>query len=110
MTNYRELRERGPAAFVEETGRRRYWEVLEAERAALRDPDTGSVRDEIVEKVACAACGQDRPYGGFVKDGFRYVRCGNCGTLYINPQLIEEAMMRFWTTSEVAAAWTEVLQ
>jgi SAM-dependent methyltransferase len=107
---YRELRERGPAAFAEETGRRRYWELLTAERSRFRDPDTGSVRDEVVEQVVCAACGSDRPYGGFEKDGFTYVRCGRCGTLYINPQLSEEAMMRFWTTSDVAAAWIEVLQ
>ncbi len=107
---YEELRAKGPASFAEATGRRRYWQLLDAERAALRNPTTGAIRDELLEHVACAACESDKPYGGFEKDGFTYTRCGTCGTLYINPQLTESTLMRFWSTSEVAAAWAEVLQ
>lgn len=107
---YEELRGRGPVAFVEGTGRRRYWELLTEARQSLRDPATGAARAELVEHVRCAACGNDRPYGGFVKDGFSYVRCRRCGTVYVNPQLTEEATMSFWTTSLVAEAWAEVLR
>ena len=110
MSSYEELRGRGPAAFAEQSGRSRYWELLAAERSSMRDPGTGEVRPDLVERVACAACGEDCPYGGFVKEGFTYVRCGVCGTVYLNPQLTDKAMMRFWTSSPVAEAWTHVLR
>lgn len=109
MTSYESLRTRGPAAFAEETGRTRYWHVLTEARLRLVDPVTGRARAELVEDVACAVCNEDRPYGGFLKDGFRYVRCSECGTVYISPQLREEAMLEFWRTSNVASAWVDVL-
>lgn len=110
MSSYRELRDQGPAVFAEQTGRRRYWEVLSAARVAMLDPATGLARAELTEPAVCAACGEDRPYGGFTKDGFHYVRCTSCGTVYITPQLTEEALMNFWTNSPVSEAWTEVLR
>lgn len=109
-SDYEELRGQGPAAFAADTGRRRYWDALDRQRAAFLDPDTGGLRAELGEHVACAACADDDPAPAFGKAGLEYVRCRTCGTLYTLPQLRDEAMMRFWERSEAAELWAEVLQ
>jgi SAM-dependent methyltransferase len=107
-SSYDELRAQGVAAFVHETGRDEYWLALTEQRATYLGPDR-RVRAELVEAVACAACGRDEPRPAFDKDGFSYVRCRGCGTVYISPQLREQALDEYWAESAVAARWLDVL-
>jgi SAM-dependent methyltransferase len=107
-SSYDELRAQGVAAFVHETGRDEYWLTLAEQRATYLGPD-GRVRPELVEAVACAACGRDEAKPAFVKDGFGYVRCVGCGTVYISPQLREQPLDEYWADSAVAARWLDVL-
>lgn len=38
--------------------------------------------------VRCNLCDRDCISELWIKDGFRYVRCQNCGLIYVNPQLL----------------------
>lgn len=45
------------------------------------------------ERVSCPICRRrTNEVQQWTKNGFRYVRCGNCGLIYINPQLSDEAV------------------
>ena len=84
MSAYDELRRQGVAAFVRETGRDAYWRALAGQRARYLGAD-GRARAELVEAVVCAACDRSRARLSFEKDGFTYLRCVDCGTVYISP-------------------------
>jgi len=45
---------------------------------------------EALERVACPACGVDRPQVVFRKQGFGFNRCGGCTHLYVSPRLRSE--------------------
>lgn len=105
---YEDLRGRGVAAFVHETGRDTYWHALAEQRASYVGPD-GLARAELLEDVTCAACGSEQARAAFRKDGFRYLRCLGCGSIYGSPQLREEQLDSYWADSPVAALWLDVL-
>ena len=107
-SSYDDLRGKGVSAFVRGTGRDDYWQALAEQRATYLGPE-GRVRPELVEPVACAACGNEEARPAFEKDGFRYVRCLRCGTVYISPQLREQWLDEYWAGSAVAAQWLDVL-
>lgn len=48
--------------------------------------------------VCCNLCGSDQPEVLFVKDGFRHVRCGTCGLIYVTPRLSDHVGQQevFW--------------
>lgn len=48
---------------------------------------------------ACPGCDADQPQGGFVKAGFRYVRCGQCESLYAAPAPAPDHLSRFYRDS-----------
>lgn len=105
---YEAVRGRGVAAFVRETGRDTYWRALAEQRASYVGPD-GSARSELLEDVTCAACASGDARAAFRKDGFAYVRCLGCGSIYISPQLRDEQLDAYWADSAVAALWLDVL-
>jgi SAM-dependent methyltransferase len=106
--SYDDVRKRGVAAFVKETGRDTYWRALTQQRASYLGSD-GMARPDLLEDVACAACGGADARDVFVKDGFPYVRCLACGSIYIARQLRDEHLDAYWSTSPVAALWLDVL-
>jgi len=40
-------------------------------------------------EVACDLCGSEDQQSLFVKEGFRHVRCRNCGLVFVNPRLAD---------------------
>ena len=46
--------------------------------------------------VFCNLCRNDSASQLWVKDGFQYVRCENCGLVYVNPQLIPSEIQRIY--------------
>ena len=72
---------------------------IEHDRRYLLDRRDGWVN------VNCPACGLDdaRPYGE--KQGFRYVECSACGTVYTNPRPSEELSHAFYAQSMNYAYW-----
>jgi SAM-dependent methyltransferase len=106
--SYQETRGKGVAAYVQATGRDTYWHALAEQRSRFVD-DHGALRPELVEDVSCAVCGPAEARHAFEKDGFPYLRCAVCGTVFIGTQLREEVLDEFWSTAPVAAMWLDVL-
>jgi SAM-dependent methyltransferase len=59
------------------------------------------------QDVACPACGHTAPAEAFTKEGFRYVECTLCGTLFVSPRPDREALDRFYGDSPSATYWAE---
>jgi SAM-dependent methyltransferase len=73
-----------------------------------RDADRLAARRAEFIPVACAFCGSDADADvAFEKDGFSYVECASCGSLYCSPRptaatltawMADSAAVRFWST------------
>lgn len=60
------------------------------------------------EWVHCPGCGSDMSKKQFTKNGFQYVFCLVCGTLYCSPRPREEDLKAFYQHSESARYWSKV--
>lgn len=106
--SYSETRTEGVAAFVEATGRDAYWNALDEQRRRFVDAH-GVLRPELVHDAACAVCGPAEARLVFEKDGFPYVRCLRCGSIFISRQLRDEVLDDFWSNAPVVGMWLDVL-
>jgi SAM-dependent methyltransferase len=106
--SYDETRGRGVAAYVQATHRDAYWLALAEQRATFVD-EHGRLKKELAEEAACAVCGPVEARFAFEKDGFPYLRCARCGTVFIGTQLREEVLDEYWSNAPVAAMWLDVL-
>jgi len=57
--------------------------------------------------INCPACNKNETSFEFEKDGFSYVQCNDCGTLYVNPRPSEEAIRNFYGHSKSTKYWAE---
>jgi len=57
--------------------------------------------------VSCPACFGDVSDAFGEKDGFRYVRCNDCETVYTNPRPSESLLRQFYSQSANYAFWNE---
>lgn len=60
----------------------------------------------VFQDVPCPACGSDDYSKAFAKNGFTYVECRRCGTLYANPRPSEKAYMRFYAQAPSIRFWS----
>jgi 2-polyprenyl-3-methyl-5-hydroxy-6-metoxy-1,4-benzoquinol methylase len=95
--------------FDAETQRDRYFAVRDRELAALVDPATGRIAADLVHMVDCPLCGSSRCTALFVKNGFSFVRCDECGLVYVNPQLDEHVVLDQYRSAETSDLWFDVL-
>ncbi|HOW28803.1 MAG TPA: class I SAM-dependent methyltransferase [Elusimicrobiota bacterium] len=58
-------------------------------------------------EVPCPACDSSEHRESFVKDGFRYVECSSCKTLYTSPRPTQEDFGRFYRESRSSRFWAE---
>ncbi|OFW06469.1 MAG: hypothetical protein A3I61_20050 [Acidobacteria bacterium RIFCSPLOWO2_02_FULL_68_18] len=58
--------------------------------------------------VACVACGGSNGSCQFDKNGFAYVRCADCGTLFQNPRPPLAAFETFYRNSKSSRYWSDV--
>ncbi|QDU61541.1 bifunctional 3-demethylubiquinone-9 3-methyltransferase/ 2-octaprenyl-6-hydroxy phenol methylase [Planctomycetes bacterium Pan216] len=63
-------------------------------------------RDEWVD-VDCPACGEDAAGDYGSKDGFAYVECQDCGTVYTSPRPSLALLERFYAQSKNYAYWNK---
>lgn len=49
-----------------------------------------------LENVACNFCGNDNYKIVYKKDGFNIVKCNNCGLVYVNPRLTQNAITELY--------------
>jgi SAM-dependent methyltransferase len=59
------------------------------------------------QDVACPGCGHAAAAEAFTKEGFRYVECRACGTLFVSPRPDREALDRFYGDSPSATYWAD---
>lgn len=69
-------------------------------------PETGCLKEEIVEYRKCPVCDQNKNVEVFTKDGFCHVKCV-CGFIYVNPTAKDSFRDIFF--KDVYQTWTEVL-
>lgn len=53
----------------------------------------------------CVACGAGQPHSEFEKNGFAYVSCNDCGTLYQSPRPSLAAFEAFYQNSRSSEFW-----
>ena len=60
------------------------------------DRETGLIRSDLVRARICPVCETPPEQGLFVKDGFRHVRCSECGLIFVSLILTDEVMDKYW--------------
>jgi SAM-dependent methyltransferase len=93
----------------QETGRDRYFAARDAELAALLDPGTGRLAEELAQTIACPLCGGSSHRPLFEKQGFTFVRCADCRLVFVNPQVREDVVLSEYRTAETNDLWFDVL-
>lgn len=74
----------------------------------LSQKDASKFNDSNFKRISCPGCGGDDPEKRFKKNGFQYVLCSICGSVYCSPRPSEEDLEIFYKTSESAKYWSEV--
>jgi len=74
----------------------------------LSERDARNFCSDDLDHVPCPACGADESEIRFKKNGFRYVLCRVCRSLYCSPRPSKESLARFYSSSESAKFWSDV--
>lgn len=64
--------------------------------------------DSSRQVILCPACNSENIESCFVKDGFGFVQCCDCGTLYQSPRPSIKEFERFYVDSPSSNYWAEV--
>lgn len=82
--------------------------LLAGQQAAFaRDIERLQARIKEFVSVVCPACEAEDPLFAFQKYRFEYVRCKNCGTIYMSPRPSERVMADYYANSENYAFWAK---
>ncbi|MFH1089928.1 MAG: hypothetical protein V1742_00015, partial [Pseudomonadota bacterium] len=94
----------GVGKFTRVTGRDRHLKnVLDS----LIDPASGLIKPEFSRYRFCPVCGGEFKIPLFIKTGFPHGRCPECGLIYVNPVLKNEAVLKHY---QEETTWVEVLE
>lgn len=75
---------------------------------ALVDKDVKDFFDfNSFEPLSCPACHSTDLTDEFIKQGFRYVSCDRCTTLFVNPRPSYEMLNRFYSDSPSTSFWID---
>jgi SAM-dependent methyltransferase len=58
-------------------------------------------------ECACPACGEDQPVPAIEKDGFKYVECSACHSLYASPRPPKDALDTYYAESPSNTFWAQ---
>jgi len=72
------------------------------------DKDSGMLREDISEHTNCMLCGKDETDLLFIKEGFRYVKCKECGLVYVNPRINKNKIEEFYSTGRFTFMFTNL--
>ncbi len=103
----------GRKDFNERTGRAKFWEKKDLELLAMLDKNVGRIGEKYVTwRGSCPCCGKSPPKQKLLwhKEGLRYVRCADCGMVFIDPILKPEVLDRIYDSAESSKLWLEVEQ
>lgn len=56
--------------------------------------------------VPCGFCGADAPRPAFEKDGYPYVTCADCGSMYVSPRPSAADLEEYAATAEAVRFWS----
>ncbi len=98
----------GVEKFHRETGRDRHLsDAFESLTESLIDRETGRLRSELARDRDCPICGGRFVTPIFVKAGFPHGRCTDCGLIYVNPVLNDEAVLDHYREE---SSWVKVME
>lgn len=75
--------------------------LSEFRRLSIRDAAT-FFPAENREEVPCPGCGLDRPRPAFVKEGFAWVQCDSCRSVYVSPRPQASQLDHYYAESEAS--------
>jgi 2-polyprenyl-3-methyl-5-hydroxy-6-metoxy-1,4-benzoquinol methylase len=84
-------------------------DALRQAQSAAFAADVARLRGRQTEflEACCPACGSSACRERFLKEGFRYVECGGCETLFMNPRPTPAVLNDYYRTSLNADFWAE---
>jgi hypothetical protein len=74
----------------------------EFRRLSIRDSAAFFSDHAALEHVPCPACGEDKPHPAFERQGFAFVACASCRSLYVTPRPAAEDLRRYYAESEAS--------
>lgn len=82
---------------------------LMAENGKLHAKDAAEIliRRKEFKKINCPACESEKQKFAFKKDGFNFVICLKCGTLFVNPRPPRELLINFYKNSRSIRHWSD---
>lgn len=97
-------------SFESETGRDLYFAQLDKELGELIDPQTGLLSSRYSKRVGCPLCQGNSSSQLFVKRGYTFVRCQECGLVFSNPQVTQELVEKTYRNDlSSTELWMKVL-
>lgn len=79
--------------------RAKLWDASITGHKKYINPESGRFKDEYLEPRNCPVCDHDTPLALFIKEGGQYVKCLNCGMVYINPVFTDTALADYYKTN-----------
>lgn len=76
--------------------RKKMWEGSIANHKRYIDPSSGLFAEEFVENRACPVCEVNSELCLFCKKGGQYVKCKQCGMVYLNPVFKDECLEDYY--------------
>lgn len=97
-------------SFEKETGRDIYFAQLEKELDELVDKRTGLLSNAYSREIPCPLCKNGRYEQLFIKRGYTFVRCLECGLIYSNPQVLPDITVGAYTKGHSSSElWMKIL-
>lgn len=81
----------------------KYKDILEKEIAGFFPDQSRFI------KINCPGCGERRFKKAFVKLGFQYCKCSQCGSLFVSPRPTAEMLENFYRNSEAVSFWRDTV-
>ena len=73
----------------------------------LSNKDAKLFDKKLFRKTDCVACGSNQLENKFIKNGFSYQICRNCGSLFCNPRPTQDMLDNFYRNSVSSKFWFE---
>jgi 2-polyprenyl-3-methyl-5-hydroxy-6-metoxy-1,4-benzoquinol methylase/Zn ribbon nucleic-acid-binding protein len=86
-------------------------EDLRRQNSALRQADVAALIASRAQFVAaqCPACDGASGNPVFEKEGFSFLECDKCRTIFVSPRPTQEQLLEFYTSAKSVKHWKEVL-
>ena len=84
--------------------RKKMYDTTDAYRRSFIDPTTGLVAEYLTHHRPCPVCAADAPRRMFEKNGGTYVKCGDCGMVYLNPVFKDDALVEYYKNNSSCQA------